>query len=81
MHPSVSGQQAVLQFRWKQESGEFGEKKGKVKLYLLDLESSNGTDLNGEKVPGGRYVEVRDGDAIKLGFSEREYVVQLPPRE
>jgi smad nuclear-interacting protein 1 len=29
-----------------------------VKPYLLDLESTNGTKLNGEKIDGARYYEL-----------------------
>lgn len=49
--------------------------KGKVRPYLLDLESTNGTYLNGDKIGDSRYVEVREKDVIKFGLSEREYVV------
>lgn len=80
-HGSCSKQHAVMQFRWREERGEFGERKGRVRLYVLDLESVNGTEVNGEKVEGARYVEVRGGDVVRFGGSEREYVLQLPPRE
>ena len=85
-HPSISGQHAVLQFQYKpprnDEVGEFGERKrdrGKVKLYVIDLDSANGTKLNSEPVEGRRFVEVRSGDVLSFGNSEREYVVMLPP--
>ena len=81
-HPSCSKQHAVLQFRHVEKSvGEFGEKKAKVGLYLLDLESANATKLNGDVVPKRRYVECRNGDVIGFGDSTREYVVLLPPKE
>ena len=59
---------------------EFGDKKGKVGLYVLDLESANGTMLNGSKVEAARYVECLSGDVVKFGDSEREYVLLLPPK-
>lgn len=80
-HPSCSKQHAVLQFRYITKKDEFGDKNSSVKLYLLDLESANGTRLNGEKVAAARYVECLSGDVIKLGHSEREYVLLLPPKE
>ena len=52
-----------------------------MRLYVIDLESANGTRVNGEKVPEGRFVEVRSGDVLGFGESEREYVVLLPPKE
>jgi smad nuclear-interacting protein 1 len=54
-HGSCSKQHAVLQWRWREERGEFGEKKGRVKGYVLDLESANGTTVNGEDVGKARY--------------------------
>lgn len=77
-HPSVSGQHAVLQFRrvpLKQEAGDMGPPRMAVKPYVLDLESSNGTFLNGAKVPPARYVELRPQDVLKFGASTREYVL------
>lgn len=43
--------------------------------YLIDLESSNKTFLNGEEIEPARYYELRSRDVIKFGFSEREFVV------
>ncbi|KAJ4348217.1 uncharacterized protein N0V89_009589 [Didymosphaeria variabile] len=84
-HPSSSGQHAVIQFRYvtKTVQDEYGVKKtkGKVKPYVIDLESSNGTELNGERVETSRYFELRDKDILKFAGSEREYVVVLPPPE
>ncbi|KFY08861.1 hypothetical protein V492_05845, partial [Pseudogymnoascus sp. VKM F-4246] len=51
-HPSISKQHAVLQFRFVEKVDEYGDRKGGVKPYLLDLESANGTKLNGGKVEG-----------------------------
>jgi len=76
-HPSCSKQHAVLQFRHVVKTDEFGEKKAKVRLYLCDLESANGTMLGDIEVEGGRFVECREGDLIRFGTSTREYVVML----
>jgi smad nuclear-interacting protein 1 len=84
-HPSSSGQHAAIQFRYIQKTveDEFGVKssRGKVKPYVIDLESSNGTELNGENIEASRYFELRDKDILKFAGSEREYVVMLPPAE
>lgn len=76
-NPSISKQHAVIQFRYAEKRNEFGDKIGKVKPYLIDLESANGTHLNGEQVPDRRYLELRPKDVVKFGTSEREYVVML----
>lgn len=78
-HPSISKQHAVIQFRLQTTTNEFGDRMNKVKPYLIDLESANGTKLNGKAVEASRYVELVDGDAIVFGDSEREYVMMLPP--
>jgi smad nuclear-interacting protein 1 len=80
-HPSISKQHAVIQFRYVEKRNEFGDKIGKVKPYLIDLESANGTKLNDGKVPDSRYLELRDKDMIQFGHSTREYVVMLAPRD
>lgn len=79
-HPSCSKQHAVLQFRYLEKRNEFGDKIGKVKPYVLDLESSNGTFVNEEQVPEAKYFELKDKDVIRFGQSKREYVIQLPAR-
>jgi smad nuclear-interacting protein 1 len=76
-HPSISKQHAVVQFRYTEKRNEFGDKIGRVKPYLIDLESANGTELNGEKIPDRRYLELRPKDVVKFGLSTREYVVML----
>lgn len=76
-HPSCSKQHAAIQFRYVEKKNEFGDKTGRVRPYLIDLESSNGSMVNGEVVPGGRYVEIRDRDVLKFGHSTREYVLML----
>ena len=51
----------------------------------MDLDSTNGTFLNGEKIEGSRYygtggdvrlcVELREGDELRFGFSTRTYIL------
>ncbi|KAH7349603.1 SMAD/FHA domain-containing protein, partial [Plectosphaerella cucumerina] len=74
-HPSLSKQHAVVQFRYVEKRNEFGDKIGRVKPYLIDLESANKTLLNGKKIAESRYVELRDKDVVQFGHSTREYVV------
>ncbi|KAK0268219.1 hypothetical protein LTS00_017614 [Friedmanniomyces endolithicus] len=78
-HPSISKQHAVIQFRYITSTNEYGDKSSKVKPYLIDLDSANGTKLNGKKVDGSKFVELLDGDVVAFGDSEREYVLMLPP--
>ena len=75
-HPSCSSQHAVLQFRSVPEIDDVGCKTGRnvVKPYLMDLESTNGTLLNGKKIDPARYYELRLKDMLQFGFSTREYV-------
>ena len=78
-HPSCSKQHAVIQFRYIEKRNEFGDKLGKVKPYLLDLESANKTHVNNNIIPEAKYVELRNQDVIKFGHSSRDYMIQLPP--
>ncbi|KAG0644919.1 FHA domain-containing DDL [Hyphodiscus hymeniophilus] len=78
-HPSISKQHAVIQFRYIEKRNEFGDKLGKVKPYIIDLDSANGTLLNKDPIQGSRYLELRDKDLIQFGQSTREYVLMLSP--
>lgn len=79
-HPSCSNQHAVIQFRNTSTAGAAGEAPAvSVKPYLLDLQSSHGTMLNGAPVQDSRFVELRAGDVLKFGFSTREYVLVREP--
>ena len=78
-HPSVSKQHAVIQFRYIEKRNEFGDKIGKVRPYLIDLDSANGTMLNKDPIESSRYLELRDKDMIQFGDSTREYVLMLSP--
>ncbi|KAI1768479.1 SMAD/FHA domain-containing protein [Hypoxylon sp. FL1150] len=80
-HPSISKQHSVIQFRYIEKRNEYGDNLGKVKPYLIDLDSANGTKLNGKAVPGSRYVELQDKDMIQFGQSTREYVIMLAPKD
>lgn len=77
-HPSISGQHAVLQYRRvpvKQGAGDMEPARMVVKPYVLDLDSTNGTFLNGTRLDGARYVELKAKDVLRFGSSSREYVL------
>ena len=77
-HASVSKQHAVVQFRSAEaprEPGDMGPPQLTVKPYVLDLESTHGTFLNGARVEAARYIELRLGDKLRFGASTREYVL------
>eukprot|EP00808_Paulinella_micropora_P000741 g32362.t1 len=74
-HPSVSGHHAIIQFRQKGTRTVTGEMELKIKPYIIDLNSTNGTFLNKKKIEGAKYYELLEGDVIKLGFSSRDYVL------
>jgi smad nuclear-interacting protein 1 len=78
-HPSISSQHAVIQFRHVEKTNEYGDKVGRVRPYLLDLDSANGTTLNKDTIPPSRYVELRDKDMVQFGYSTREYVLMRSP--
>ena len=80
-HPSCSKQHAAIQFRYVEKKNEFGDRQGRVRPYLIDLESSNGSMVNSDRIPASCYVELRDKDVLKFGLSSREYVLMLPPPE
>ncbi|KAE8152686.1 SMAD/FHA domain-containing protein [Aspergillus avenaceus] len=76
-HPSCSKQHAAIQFRFVEKRNEFGDRIGRVKPYLIDLESANGSSVNGDPIPNKRYIELMDKDVVKFGLSSREYVLML----
>jgi smad nuclear-interacting protein 1 len=77
-HPSCSKQHAAIQFRHVTKTNEYGDKDSRVRPYIIDLESANGTLVNKDRIPSSRYLELRDKDLIQFGFSTREYVLMLP---
>ena len=80
MHPSCSGQHAVIQFRLKVSVDPTTNVESRAVLpYVLDLESTNGTTLNGERIAPARYVELREKDMLQFGHSTREYVLIKAP--
>lgn len=47
----------------------------RVRPYIIDLGSGNGTYLNNQRIEPQRYYELKEKDVIKFGFSSREYVL------
>lgn len=74
-HPSCSKQHAVLQYRLVTFTREDGSTGKRVRPYLIDLDSANGTFINNVKIEPRKYVELLERDVIKFGFSSREYVL------
>lgn len=74
-HPSVSKQHAAFQYRlvpFKRPNGSEGKQ---IRLYLIDLDSANGTYVNNVKIESRRYHQLLERDVVKFGFSTREFVV------
>lgn len=74
-HPSCSKQHAVFQYRLVEYTRPDGTKGRKVKPYIIDLGSGNGTYLNNQRIEPQRYYELKEKDVLKFGFSSREYVL------
>lgn len=87
-HPSVSKQHAVVQFRRRFEVQKLNDDDAKqhfaedvtnlrqkrILPYVIDLESANGTLLNGKRLEPRRFYELLPNDVLMLGSSSREYV-------
>ena len=74
-HPSCSKQHAALQYRLVNYKRPDGRQGRRVRLYVIDLNSANGTYINNQRIEPQKYVELLEKDVIKFGFSTREYVL------
>ena len=74
-HPSCSKQHAVLQYRLVPYERDDGMRGHRVRPYIIDLESANGTYVNNQRIDPKRYVQLMEKDVLKFGFSSREYVI------
>lgn len=74
-HPSCSKQHAVLQYRLVPYTKDDGTKSQRVRPYVLDMESANGTYVNNQQIDAKKYVELLEKDVVKFGYSSREYVL------
>jgi len=82
LHQSLSSQHAVLQYRAMPVSsisssfdGASGGPRLSCQPYIMDLESTNGTFLNGIRIDAARYYQLKRGDALTFGASTREYIL------
>ena len=73
LHPSLSSQHAVLQYRALPSQKTQGGLQ--CHPYIMDLESTNGTFLNGVKIDPARYYQLKKGDVLTFGASTREHVL------
>ena len=75
-HPSCSKQHAVIQFRARDVmDDETGDMVQVVTPYILDLDSTNGTHLNGERIDSRKYYQLLEKDTLVFGQSTREFVI------
>ena len=72
---SISRQHAVIQFRSIHKMNIDGSYAEHILPYAMDLESTNGTFLNDQKIDSARYVQLLNGDILKFGLSDRQYVI------
>ena len=72
-HPSISKQHCVFQYRAVNRKIRGVEKKV-VLPFIYDLNSTNGTFLNGDKIKPKRYYELKEKDNLQFGLSQREYI-------
>lgn len=71
---SAEEQHAVIQYRLKISMDKYGDNHRQIKPYLIDLDSEDGTVLNGDLIPSSRYVELRHKDVLEFGKDSDEYV-------
>ncbi|XP_043685884.1 smad nuclear-interacting protein 1 isoform X2 [Vespula pensylvanica] len=74
-HPSCSKQHAALQYRLVSFQKEGGGEGRRIRPYLIDLDSANGTFVNNVKLEPRRFHELLERDVLRFGFSSREYVL------
>ncbi|GBG33710.1 Centrosomal protein of 170 kDa protein B [Hondaea fermentalgiana] len=57
------------------------DETGNLVVSLADLESTNGTFVNGTHLTGRRQrpVRLQDGDVLRFGYDERSFVVHIRP--
>ncbi|KAG2381993.1 hypothetical protein C9374_005785 [Naegleria lovaniensis] len=81
LNPSCSKQHAVICFRFTtggtddKRARYTGQSMGSTKPFIIDLQSTNGTFVNGERIPDSSYYELREFDLIRFGTSSREYMI------
>ncbi|KFO65108.1 Smad nuclear-interacting protein 1, partial [Corvus brachyrhynchos] len=73
--PSCSRQHAVFQYRLLEYTRADGTAGRRVRPYITDLGSGNGTFLNNQRIEPQRYCELKEKDVLRFGLSSREYVL------
>jgi len=73
-HLSISKQHAVLQYRRRSKTTATGQRYDVIDPYLIDLETTHGTKINGEKMKTKKYYQLLSEDVIKFGLSSRDYI-------
>ncbi|AOW03723.1 SMAD/FHA domain-containing protein [Yarrowia lipolytica] len=72
---SCSKVHAALQFRKIENVNDEGETSFQTNLYVIDLDSTNGTFINDKQIPTSRYVQVLPKDVLSFGDLSTDYVV------
>ena len=67
---NISRQHAVIQFRKIRK-----EKDWQILPYLIDLNSTNGTYLNGDKIDNKKYYELREKDQLNFGDKNIDFLL------
>ena len=57
-HPSCSKQHSVLQYRLVPITRQDGTTANRVQLYVMDLNSANGTFVNNKKIESQKYIQL-----------------------
>ena len=57
-HPSCSKQHSVLQYRLVLITRQDGTTANRVQLYVMDLNSANGTFVNNKKIESQKYIQL-----------------------
>ena len=67
---NISRQHAVIQFRKIRKGNEW-----EILPYLIDLNSTNGTYLNGDKIDNKKYYELREKDQLNFGDKNLDFLL------
>ena len=76
-HESISRQHCVVQHRQIPKQTVSDNFETIKKLYIIDLDSANGTYLNKEKIQQRRYYEILDNDLVNFGTCKNDYLIKF----